>query len=207
MSLQDLSAVELAQLLQNLVTLLGGTELSAIDSHVRADLVTAIGTLPNDIITADGEVDVAKGKWSAAVAKRDGLIGQGLKQGRSGRDFLTAGNAPKEQFELAGFDFPDTTRSTYVAQTPSDLAVVGFSNGVNEGKFKGNNKSGSVTYQIFRRQGDDGDWMMVDSVPAPKFTDEGITPGQYYEYRVRAKASKNTSQWSNSAVVYGMVKP
>lgn len=48
---------------------------------------------------------------------------------------------------------------------------------------------------------------MVDSVKTGKFTDEGVTPGQYDEYKVRAKASKTISQFSNSAVVYGAVAP
>jgi hypothetical protein len=159
--------------------------------------------LAKNLIEADGEVDAAKAKWGAAVAKRDALHAELLVPTRSSRDFLTAGVAPKEQFELCGFDFPDKVRSTYVAQTPSGLAVEGFSNGVNKGTFKGNNKGASIVYQIFRRDGDEGDWRMVDSVKSGKFTDEGVTPGQYYEYKVRAKASKTISQFSNSAVVYG----
>ena len=41
-----------------------------------------------------------------------------------------------------------------VAQTPSELAVQGYSNGVNQGTFRGNNKSGSVLYEVWRREGD-----------------------------------------------------
>ncbi len=33
-----------------------------------------------------------------------------------------------------------------------------------------------------------------------------VTPGQYYEYKVRAAAPKSVSNFSNSAVVYGVYK-
>jgi hypothetical protein len=33
---------------------------------------------------------------------------------------------------------------------------------------------------------------------------QGVTPGQFYQYRVRAQADRNlVSDWSNEAVVYG----
>ena len=42
MKIQDMNSLVLAAFLGNLATLLGGTELSAIDSNVRTDLLTAI---------------------------------------------------------------------------------------------------------------------------------------------------------------------
>ena len=68
MSLRDLIPFDLAQLVKNLAALLAGTDLSAIDSHVRADLVTAIGTKPDELIEADADIDKIKGQLSAAVA-------------------------------------------------------------------------------------------------------------------------------------------
>ena len=46
MNIRRLNGNDLADLAANVLTLLAGTELSAIDGHVRADLVTAFGTLP-----------------------------------------------------------------------------------------------------------------------------------------------------------------
>jgi hypothetical protein len=37
-----------------------------------------------------------------------------------------------------------------------------------------------------------------------RFAELDVTPGQYYEYKVRARAAKNVSLFSNSAVVYGI---
>lgn len=207
MKMSNMGSTELAQFCQNLLLLLGGTELAAIDSHVRADLVTAFGTLPADLMAAEAAAQASQAQTNALFAARNAIIAEILVPARSTRDNLRASNAPAKQFEVCGFDFADTARSTYVAQTPSDLAVEGFSNGVNQGKFKGNNKSSAVLYEVWRREGDDGDWGLCTAVKRPKFTDEGVTPGQYYEYKVRARASKNVSLFSNSAVVYGLVKP
>ena len=90
------------------------------------------------------------------------------------------------------------------AQVPSDLAVEGFSNQENRGRFRGNNASGTVVYEVWRREGDEGPWGLRMAVKKQSFTDAGVTPGQYYEYRVRAVAATNMSGWSNSAVVYGV---
>lgn len=203
MKLDKLSPTELAQFAINFLALLAGTELSAIESHVRAILIAAIGTLPDEVMTQDADAEASQLATNAKFALRNESTGKLLKALRQGRDSLSAGDAPGSQFELAGFGARDTSRSTYVAQIPSDLAVDGFSNGANIGRFKGNNKSGSVTYEIYRREGDTGDWALCAAGKETKFTDAPVTPGQYYEYKVRAKASKNVSLFSNSAVVYG----
>ena len=51
MDISKLSDSELADFTANLVTLLGGTELASIDSHVRSELVAAFGTKPADMAT------------------------------------------------------------------------------------------------------------------------------------------------------------
>ncbi|MEP6848972.1 MAG: hypothetical protein ABI999_08945, partial [Acidobacteriota bacterium] len=68
----------------------------------------------------------------------------------------------------------------------------------------GNNKSGSVVYQVWRRQGDTGAWGLLATTKKQTFTDAPVTPGQYYEYKARASAARSVSHFSNSAVVYGV---
>jgi hypothetical protein len=70
-----------------------------------------------------------------------------------------------------------------------------------KGAFEGNNKSGSVLYEIHRQTGKDGPWVLHMAVKVPSFVDEDVAFGVYYGYRVRAKASKNVSMFSNVAVV------
>jgi hypothetical protein len=62
-----------------------------------------------------------------------------------------------------------------------------------------------VSYEIWRRQGDSGQWQLQRSISKQGFVETGVTPGQYYEYKVRAVAKRAISNFSNSAVVYGVV--
>ena len=118
------------------------------------------------------------------------------------RDALKAGLAPKKQYDLCGFDYP-ATRSRYEAQDPTKLSAFGYSNGVNKIRFSGNNRPGQAVFEIWRRHGDTVDWALHAITRKQSHTDTGITPGQYYEYKVRAIAAKSVSNFSNSAVVYG----
>ena len=109
---------------------------------------------------------------------------------------------PEADYDRCQFNFPKA-KSTVIANDPTELTAVGTSNGVNTLTFKGNNKSGSVVYEIWRRQGDEGSWGIIGNTKKQTYADTPVTPGQYYEYKVRAVAAKSTSNFSNSAVVYG----
>jgi hypothetical protein len=205
MNFRQLTDNDLADFAANLVTLLAGTELSSIDSHVRADLVTSIGTTPATLSTQKAAATISDDEKKTAFVAKDTTKSVILTWVAQVRDALKAGLAPKEQFILAGFDYPFTTPSMYVAQDPTKLSATGFSNGINKVVFTGNNKPGVVVYEVWRRQGDTGAWMLHGTTKKQSFTDSGVTPGQFYEYRVRAVAAKNTSNFSNSAVVYGVL--
>jgi hypothetical protein len=205
MNIRNLSGNDLADLAANVLTLLGGTELSAIDSHVRADLVTAFGTLPADLAADTAAAAVLDSEKQAAFSSRDTKIAQAITLLNRVRDALKSGLAPKKQYNLCGFDFPGVRSAVYIAQDPTNMAASGFSNGVNKGQFDGNNKSGLVTYEVWRREGDTGAWHQHLLTKKQTFKDTGVTPGQFYEYRVRAVAAQTISEFSNSAVVYGVL--
>lgn len=84
------------------------------------------------------------------------------------------------------------------------MSAFGYSNGVNKIRFSGNNRNGRVNYEIWRRHGDTVGWSLHATTKRQRFTDTPVTPGQYYEYKVRAAAATNTSNFSNAAVVYGV---
>ena len=205
MNITKLTDSELADLAANLVDLLTGTELTAIESHVRAELVTAFGTKPADFAGEISAAAIANDEKQAATSTKN--------KSREDLEFVTrrtlfalkAGGAPKKQFDLARFNYPAQRSAQYIAQTPSDMAAQGFSNGINTGRFNGNNKQGNVMYEVWRREGDEGPWAIHILTTTQSFKDEGVTPGQYYEYRVRARASQNVSGFSNSTVVYGVL--
>jgi hypothetical protein len=203
MDISKLSDSELADFTANLVTLLGGTELASIDSHVRSELVAAFGTKPADMATQTAAASAIDNEKQSAFSTKGFTRDELIVLSRQTRDFLKAGLAPKKEFDLAGFDFPQPGVHVYIAQTPTDMAAVGFSNGINTGRFKGNNRPGAVVYEIWRREGDTGAWHTHILTKKQSFRDEGVIPGQFYEYRVRARATQTDSDFSNSTVVYG----
>lgn len=119
------------------------------------------------------------------------------------KNALLAGLAPKDQYDLCGFDYREFASGPYQPADPTELSAFGYSNGVNEVKFRGNNKPGYVVYEIWRRHGDTAAWALHSTTSKQAFSDTPVTPGQYYEYKVRATAAKAVSNFSNSAVVYG----
>jgi len=195
----------LADFAENVATLLGGTELSAIDSNVRTDLLTAIGTLPATLATLAADAQIAEDSRKAAFSVRNDTAEEVIALMAQVRDSLKAGLAPKDQYDLCGFDYPKVRALMYVPLDPTDLSATGASNGVNKGSFSGNNTNGSVTFEIWRREGDEGPWGIHITTKKQVFTDTPVTPGQYYEYKVRAVAAKAVSNFSNSAVVYGVI--
>ena len=205
MNFRTLSETELADFAANVQALLGGTSLSSIDEHVRADLLTVFGTMPADLAEQAAAAAVAEGTQKASVSIKNATRTDVVALMSRVRDALKAGLASKKEYDLCGFDYPSAASGAYEAQDPTDLSAFGFSNGINKGKFAGNNKRSSVVYEIWRRQGDTGAWVLHATTKKQSFTDTPVTPGQYYEYRVRAVAAKSISNFSNSAVVYGVL--
>ncbi|HKX83423.1 MAG TPA: fibronectin type III domain-containing protein [Pyrinomonadaceae bacterium] len=193
----------LADFAENVLTLLGGTELTAIPAATRTALGTALGTLPTELGTQTATAQVAEAGRKSAVSTKNGTRSTVLAVLSQVRDNLKAGLAPKEQYDLCGFDFAEGRRGSYVALDPNDLSAFGYSNGTNKLVFKGNNRAGAVKYEIWRRSGDDGQWHFHGSTGKQSFTDSPVTPGRHYEYKVRAVAAKSVSSFSNTAIVYG----
>ncbi|MFS8119900.1 MAG: hypothetical protein ACMG55_15640, partial [Microcoleus sp.] len=92
--------------------------------------------------------------------------------------------SPANEYDALGFDPPAETRSIVMPQTPTDLAGFGFSNGVNALTYSGNNAGGSVTYVIEAKIGDTAPYVIVGTSTRQSFKHTGVTPGQFYQYRV-----------------------
>lgn len=203
MNFRAISENDLADFAANVALLLAGTELVSIDDRVRTALATAIGALPATLATQAADAAIAEGARKARVSERNATRKQIRVLMGQVRDALKAGLAPKKEYDLCGFDYP-AERSTYEAQSPTNLSAFGYSNGINKIRFSGNNRPGRVVYEVWRRHGDTADWGLHATTKRQSHTDTGITPGQYYEYKVRAVAAKSVSYFSNSAVVYGV---
>ena len=206
MDINGITEKDLAQMVATVAVLLGGNELASLDSATRAAFLAALGTLPDTYVDLGNAQAAAEGEKMAATSAKNEvglLLADIMKQIR---DMMKSKRAPKKEYDLCLFDYPSETRvGTYQAQTPTHLSGAGFSNGVNTLRFKGNNTYGLVVYEIWRREGDDGQWAQHSLTKKQTFTEQGVTPGQYYEYRVRAVAAKTVSAFSNSAVIYGVL--
>jgi hypothetical protein len=205
MDVTKLTDNQLADLAANLLSLLAGPEPLAMETHLRAELVAAFGTKPAEFAAQISAKAAADDNKKAATSTKNRTRAELLFLSSRTQDTLKAVAAPKSQFDLARLHFRKQRVGEYVALDPTDIAVVGYSNGVIAGRFRGNNRTQSVTYEIWRREGLQGKWRSHILTTKQKFKDESVMPGRYYEYRVRAVAAKNTSGFSNVAVVYGVL--
>ena len=205
MDFRRLGDLDLAGFAGNVVAELGGAYLTSIDAAVKTSLTTSFGTLATTLETQALAATEAEDDRKAAVSAKRETRRQLIALLKKVRDTLVASSAPQKEWAKAGFDYPDFVLTRYIAQDPTDLSAFGYSNGVNKIRFNGNNRSGRVIYEIWRRHGDTVDWYLHSTTRRQRYTDTPVTPGQYYNYKVRAVAAKSVSNFSNVAVVYGAV--
>ncbi|HKX82872.1 MAG TPA: fibronectin type III domain-containing protein [Pyrinomonadaceae bacterium] len=201
MNFRKIPDAQLADFAANVLVLLGGTELQSIPTATRTALTTAFGNLPGELGTQTANAATVKATGKSAISLKNGTREQVVALLAQVRDSLKAGLAPREQYDLCGFSFAEVPSGPYVANDPTELSGFGYSNGVNKVVFKGNNPSGRVTYEIWRRQGDQGQWLIHATTRRQSFIDTPVTPGEYYEYKVRAVAAKSVSNFSNPAII------
>jgi len=202
MNFRLLTENDLADFAANVAALLAGTELVSIDPAVRTDLAAAIGTLPTTLATQTAASAVAEDERKASVSSKNDTRFQLIALMSQVRDALKAGLAPKKEYDLCGFDYRKEA-ATVIAADPKDLSAEGTSNGVNYLVWSGNNKNGTVVYEIWRIAGDTDPWALHATTKKQSYTDTPVTPGQVYNYKVRAVAASTVSNFSNTAVVYG----
>ena len=87
---------------------------------------------------------------------------------------------------------PVFTRGTIIPIAPTDLAAVGYSNGINALDWVSGNIPGTVTFAIECKIGDTSPYVLVGTTTQQKWIHEGVTPGQFYQYRTRAQAARGS---------------
>ena len=87
---------------------------------------------------------------------------------------------------------------------PTSLTAQGLPQRKNHIEFSGYDPSEGTSFEIWRRHGDTVDWYLHATTNYPAYEDSDVKPGQYYEYKVRAVRGDAVSEYSGSAVVYGM---
>lgn len=202
MNYRKLSDADLVDFAKNVESNLTGHKVACLDNAAADDLAATLTPLNATFETKIEESAASEAATQAVNAEKRIQRAQVEERLGTVQDFLTANKGLEADYDRCGFNYPKA-KSTVVANDPTELTAFGTSNGVNSLAFKGNNKSGSVVYEIWRRHGDEGPWGIIATSKKQNYADTPVTPGQYYEYKVRAVASKSTSNYSNSAVVYG----
>jgi|ERR1035437_476520 hypothetical protein len=205
MDFRKLRGIELSAFARNVLTLLAGNDLPAINDNIRTNLVSAIGVLPDDLAEQANAAFAAETQRMAAISVRRKLDGQLHNLMSQVKKSLDAGLATNDQYELCGFDPRVNPVSRYVPQNPTDLSVSMLSSGLIKGKFAGNNKKNRVFYEVWRRENAIGEWIYHIATRKRSFIEILATPGQHYEYKVRAVAAASVSNFSNTAIVNGKV--
>jgi hypothetical protein len=107
------------------------------------------------------------------------------------------------EFGAVGFDPPVIGRTPVTPQKPLELSAKGFSNGVNELRFNGNNLPGRVNYIIEACVANATHYTIIGVSRRQRFKHLGIKPGVPVMYRVYAQSARGlVSQHSNEAAVY-----
>jgi hypothetical protein len=202
MNYRSLTDADLVDFAKNVEKNLTDHKVTCLDKGVADDLAAALSPLNASFETKIEESAASEAATKAVNAEKREQRAQVEERLATVQSFLTANKGPESDYDRCGFNYPKA-KSTVIANDPTELTAFGTSNGVNSLAFKGNNKSGSVVYEIWRRHGDDGPWGIIATTKKQNYADTPVTPGQYYEYKVRAAAAKSVSNYSNSAVVYG----
>lgn len=202
MDYRKLTDADLVDFSRNVKTSLDGGLVTGLDAAVAADLARVLDPLNTTFETSIEDGVVKTALKQTAIADKQSIREELLTKLSQVRNYLVAAECPKRAYEACGFTFPKPP-TTVLAEAPTDLAAAGTSNGVTRLQFNGNNKTGTVTYEMWRRHGDEGEWGVLGITKKQTYIDSPVTPGQIYEYKVRAIAATNTSHFSNSAVIYG----
>jgi hypothetical protein len=111
--------------------------------------------------------------------------------------------AADDKYLALGFPAPAPAGREVELHAPTGLSVSGTSNGVNTLKFTGNNTPGRVTYIIEARTSRTVPFWIVGMSTKQTWEHIDVVPGQFYQYRVCALASRRRfSDYSNEAEVY-----
>ncbi len=202
MNFRNIGDAELADFARNVAAALAGGGLPALDPVVRAELVAALGSLPETLSGQSQSAMAAEEKRMSEVSERN-ATGDAVRTVLARvRHSLKAGLASGDQFALCGFDQPRKPVRIYMAADPTEISAACFSNGENHIRFTGNNRYGHVIYQIWRRDSKEGQWLMHATTKRQTFIDTPVPIGKYYEYKVRAVAALSMSNFSDRAVVW-----
>jgi hypothetical protein len=202
MDYRKLTDADLVDFSKNVALQLTGHEVVGLDNLLQDDLALLFTPLNASFETSIESGVTKTAQKESAIAEKQSMRDLIIERLAMVRNYLVAAETPKSAYEICGFTFPKTPGAV-VANDPTELSGEGTSNGVNSLRWKGNNKPGNVVYEIWRLHGDTAPWTLHATTKKQFHQDTPVTPGQVYNYKVRAVAATNVSNYSNVAVIYG----
>jgi hypothetical protein len=198
-----LTRAELADFGRNAAAKVAGGKVSGLLAAQIASVSAAIAYASADLADADGrQVELRAAAIEAtriAEQNRKWL----LKLLQDLKYLMKSLQSQAHEYDAVGFDPPVIGRRPVIPLTPIELAARGFSNGVNELSFVGNNLAGRVAYLIEAKAGESLVYTIIGTTKAQRYKHHGVKPGVPIQYRVRAQAARGTmSECSNEAAVY-----
>lgn len=116
--------------------------------------------------------------------------------------YAKAKQLPASIMELLGFGGSSTGRTSVIPSTPTELSATGYSNGVNAVSWNRANNGYGVSFIVEAKSGNGG-WNIIGVTKRQRFTHSGQTPGETIMYRVQAQSASGSSEYSDTAVIYG----
>ena len=206
MNPRELNRADLANFGIAAANAIAAGKVSGFTPDQALEISTAILNKAQSLATANENAVVSLSQYHTDTADAQGERLDLLNLLSASKFAMRGVNATADQYAAVGFK-PPADPSEITPERPTELAAYGQSNNVTKLRFKGNNVPGSVTYILEATRGDAMGWFIIGTTGKQSFKHENVIPGQGCQYRVRAQAaSGRTSDWSNTAAVYGPIK-
>ena len=201
MNYRNLGDADPADFAKNAAAQLTAHAVGSIEADKAAELANSITLITTPYETAiEASVQQSASKIAKVAAKAE-MRNSILDRLAIVRNHIVAGEGSKKEYDACGFTFPRMP-ATVIAAAPTKLSAAGTSNGVNTLKFSGNNKNGAVVYEIRRLSGDTEPFRILAITKKQTYADTPVTPGQVYNYKVRAVAAAGRDRGTNNACRY-----
>jgi hypothetical protein len=188
---------------RNAAAALADGKISGLPAGEAAAMAASLNTATDKLATSDQKVVATRTAFHAAAEEASVDEADVVKLLTTLKFRLRTLRSGADEYKAAGFDPPADPANRVDPEAPTNLSATGFSNGLNRLKYRGNNPPGTVIYTIEARTDLTAEYAIIGSTHKQSFKHTPVTPGQFYQYRVRAEAtSGRTSNWSNDALVY-----
>jgi phage-related tail protein len=198
-----MNRASLADLGKNMATQIAAGKVAGLLPAQRAAISNAIAAASELVATLDKDQVAALAAFRQATTLAQSARFELLRLIQEAKNAMKSVGAEVHEYDAVGFDPPVIGRTPVTPQKPLELSAKGFSNGVNNLRFTGNNLPGRVNYIVEARAAEATQYTIIGVTRRQRFKHTGVKPGVPIMYRVYAQSARGlVSQRSNEAAVY-----